>query len=177
MGKYYISMKDEAGNAAIYVYDFAANQWMKDDDLDIEEFISTKSGELYGRTKVRVIGFGNSNNNLGLQKTTSEEYVEWFAESGAFGIETPDRKAISRIAVRASIAFGAELRLDVNYDDESRWNELRREKGIEKGDGKIRTYIFPVIPAVCDTMRIRISGVGKVHIYSISKCVDEGGRV
>lgn len=108
MGRYYISMKDEKGKAAIYIYDFSTNMWTKDEEMLIEEFISTKSGELYGRTKVQIVGFGNSNNNLGLMAMEEENRVDWYLESGEYGYNTPDRKRVSRIAVRASIAFDAD---------------------------------------------------------------------
>lgn len=177
MGKYYVSMKDEDGQAAVYVYDFTSGLWMKDEDLDIEEFIGTKDGELYGRTKVQIMGFGNANDGLGLEKTEAEERVEWYVESGALGQGTPNQRLVSRIAVRASIALDAELRISVSYDDEDRWNDVKRERGIEAGDGKVRTYLFPVIPVRSDGMRIRLSGIGKVNIYSIAFLTEEGGDV
>ena len=178
MSKYYISMKDEKGRASVYVYDFTANQWMKDEDMDIEEFISTKSGQLYGRTRVNVIGFGNSSEDLGLDKSDGQEgKVEWFLESGELGHNSPDPKQMSRIAIRAALEFGSMLKLSISYDDESRWHEQIMEKGFETGDGRIRTYVFPIIPAMCDTMKYRISGIGKARIYSIAMQVEDGGEV
>lgn len=178
MSKYYISMKDEQGKTAIYVYDFTANQWMKDEDLDIDEFISTKSGHLYGRTKVNVIGFGNASDDLGLEKEDEQEgKVSWYLESGELGHNSPDPKQMSRIAIRAALDFGAMMKLSISYDDESRWHEQTLEKGFETGDGKIRTYVFPIIPAMCDTMKYRISGVGKARIYSIAMQVEDGGEI
>ena len=178
MSKYYISMKDEKGRASVYVYDFTANQWMKDEDMDIEEFISTKSGQLYGRTRVNVIGFGNSSEDLGLDKSEEQEgKVEWFLESGELGHNSPDPKQMSRIAIRAALEFGSMLKLSISYDDESRWHEQIMEKGFETGDGRIRTYVFPIIPAMCDTMKYRISGIGKARIYSIAMQVEDGGEV
>lgn len=91
------------GRQAIYVYDFTANQWMKDEDLDIDEFISTKSGHLYGRTKVNVIGFGNASDDLGLEKEDEPEgKVSWYLESGELGHNSPDPKQMSRIAIPGS---------------------------------------------------------------------------
>ena len=178
MSKYYISMKDEKGRASVYVYDFTANQWMKDEDMDIDEFISTKSGQLYGRTRVNVIGFGNSSEDLGLDKSEEQEgKVEWFLESGELGHSSPDPKQMSRIAIRAALEFGSMLKLSISYDDESRWHEQIMEKGFETGDGRIRTYVFPIIPAMCDTMKYRISGIGKARIYSIAMQVEDGGEV
>lgn len=177
MGKYYISMKDEDGQAAVYVYDFSTNIWVKDESLDIEEFIGTKDGELYGRTKVQIIGFGNSNDGLGLKRTEADERVEWYVESGILGQGTPNQRRVSRIAVRASIALNAELKLSVSYHDEDRWNDIKRERGIETGDGKVRTYLFPIIPVRSDGMRIRLSGIGSVNIYSVTFLTEEGGDV
>lgn len=178
MSKYYISMKDEQGKAAIYVYDFTVNQWMKDEELKIDEFISTKSGQLYGRTKVQVIGFGNASEDLGLERETEpEKEVEWYIETGEFGHSTPDRKKVSRIAIRAEAEYGSELKVSVSYDGAERWRENRLEKGFETGNGKIQTYLFPILPVSCDTMKLRISGVGKVRIFGIAKQVENGGKI
>lgn len=178
MSKYYASMKDdETGNFAIYVYDFKTNLWMKDDDLEIEEFVSTKSGELYGRTKTGIVSFGNENDNLGLEPVTgAKETVEWFVETGNYGYDSPDRKNVKNIKIRAAVPFDGRLKLEVYYDDSGKWNEYWIEKGGVNSDGKIRTFEIPIRPVSCDTMRLKLSGVGKVEIYSIFKVVEDGGR-
>ncbi len=178
MSKYYASMKEvSTGEYAIYVYDFKTNLWMKDEKMEIQEFISTKSGELYGRTKVGIISFGNENNSLGMQPVTgTAETVKWFVETGDCGIDSPDKKFVKNIKVRAAIHFGARLKLEVYYDDSGKWHEHWIDKGGINSDGKIRTYEVPIMPVNCDTMRIRLSGIGKVEIFSIAKTVEDGGK-
>lgn len=174
MSKYYISMKDEKGIHSIYVYDFKTNVWMRDEEMQIIEFVSTKSGELYGRTKVGIVSFGNNNENLGLQTVNgAKETVEWFVETGTYGFETPDKKKITDIRIRAAVYFGARMKLEVYYDDSSKWNEYWIDKGGVNSDGKIRSFNIPIIPVNCDTMKMRLSGIGKVEIYSISKKVED----
>lgn len=178
MSKYYASMKDDiTGKYAIFVYDFKTNLWMKDDELAIEEFISTKSGELYGRTKTGIISFGNENDSLGLNEVPgAKETVVWFVETGNIGFDSPDRKYVKNIKIRAAIPFGARLKLEVYYDDSSKWNEYWIDKGGANSDGRIRTFEIPIQPVNCDTMRMRLSGIGKVEIYSIFKTIEDGGR-
>lgn len=176
MSKYYASMKED-GKHAIYVYDFKTNLWMRDEEVEIEEFVSTKSGELYGRTKIGIISFGNENDNLGLEPVVGEEeVVEWFAETGNFGFDSPDRKFVTNIKIRAAVEFGARMKLEVYYDDAGKWKEHWIDKGGMSSDGKVRTFEIPILPVNCDTMRMRLSGIGKVEIYSIAKKIEDGGR-
>lgn len=177
MSKYYISMKDEKGKYAIFIYDFKTSLWIRDDELEIEEFISTKSGELYGRTKVGIIRFGNDNENLGLKTVErEEEKVSWFAETGIIGLDSPNRKYVKNIKIRAAVSFGARLKMEVYYDDKGKWHEYWLERGSADGDGKIRTYEIPIMPVKCDTMKIRFSGIGKTEIYSIYKEIEDGEK-
>lgn len=177
MSKYYISMKDESGKFSIFVYDFKTSLWVKDDDLEVEEFISTKSGELYGRTKVGIIRFGNDNKNLGLSKEDAEEgKVQWYIESGNIGLDSPKKKYIKNIRVRAAVYPGSKMKMEVYYDDSGKWHEHWIETGNNHGDGKIKTYEIKMISEKCDTMRMRISGVGKAEIYSIYKEVEDGEK-
>lgn len=175
MGKYYASMKDRNGEFWIFVYDFRTNLWVKDEKLHIEEFISTKSGELYGRTDVAIISFGNKNDALGLLEIPrEEETVSWFAELGTYGLDSPDKKFVKEIKIRAAVYPGAKLKVEVYYDDKNKWNEYWVEKAGINGDGKIKTYKVPIIPVNCDTMKIKLSGIGKVEIYSLAKDVEDG---
>lgn len=176
MSKYYISMKDEKGIDAIYVYDFKTNIWVRDEEMQIEEFVSTKSGELYGRTKTGIVNFGNDNDNLGLQEVKGEEEIEWMAETGNYGFDSPDRKFVTNIKIRAAIHFGARMKLEVYYDDSNKWHEYWIDKGGVNSDGKIRNFEIPILPVSCDTMRMRLSGIGKVEIFSIAKKVEDAGR-
>lgn len=173
MSKYYISMKDEKGHA-IYVYDFNSSLWVRDEEMQIEEFVSTKSGELYGRTKVGIICFGNENDNLGLQeKNAEQEKVEWYAESGTYGIDLADKKRIGEIKIRAAIHHGARMKVAVYYDDSGKWNEYWVDKAGINSDGKIRSFTVPIIPVSCDTMKMKLYGVGKIEIYSILREVEK----
>lgn len=175
MSKYYVSMKEDTGMYAIYVYDFKSNLWVRDEEMQIEEFVSTKSGELYGRTRTGIISFGNDNDNLGLQEVSGEETVEWFAESGNYGFDSPDKKSVTNIKIRAAVHHGARMKLSVYYDDNNKWKEYWIDKGGINSDGRIRSFEIPILPVNCDTMRMRLSGIGKVEIFSIAKKVEDGG--
>lgn len=177
MSKYYMSALDEdTGEYAIYVYDFKKNLWMRDELMQILEFVGTKSGELYGRTKTGIVCFGNRDESIGLEGEEQQENLEWFVEMANYGFDSPERKFVSGIKIRAAVHFNARMKLEVYYDDSGKWNEHWIEKGGFNSDGKIRTFEVPILPVCCDTMRLRLSGVGKVEIYSILKKVEEAGR-
>ena len=161
--KYYISMKDAAGEASLMVYDTAKGMWHKEDDLSPSAFCSCR-GELYAIAGGKIITM------LGSGKADSES-VEWMAQTGEIGISTPDMKYISRLTVRLLLDVGSEVRLLAQYDFSDAWEELCVLQGTS-----LRSYSVPIRPKRCDHMKLRIAGVGNVKIYSITKTIEQGSE-
>ena len=67
---------------------------------------------------------------------------------------------------------GASVRIDIKCDGVGEWQEKARFSVTNK-----RSFSVPIIPRRCDTMRLRISGIGGCRIYSISKIVEKGSEL
>ena len=163
--KYYISMRDyEKWN--LFVYDTAKGMWHKEDDLHAKAFCSCR-GELYciadGDTNIRTI-LGSGEKDSGP--------VEWMAETGTIGIYTPDKKYVSRMAVRMSLEVGTRVYFYAQYDSSGIWEYMFAMNGVS-----LRSFTVPIRPKRCDHMKIRIVGEGEAKIYSISKTIEQGSDI
>lgn len=164
--KYYISMKDHADQWSLFVYDTAKGMWHKEDDLHAKAFCSCR-GELYyieeDEKKIgTILGSGNPGENT----------VEWMAETGTLGIYTPDKKYVSRLTVRMSLALGTRVHFYAQYDSCGEWEHLFTMNGMN-----LRSFAVPIRPKRCDHMKLRIIGDGDAKIYSIAKTIEQGSDI
>lgn len=159
---YYIAMKDRNGAWTMFTYDTAKRIWHKEDAVKPMAF-AVKDGELYyideeSSELVCVSG----------AEGTEETSLAWMAESGVIGFEQAGQKYISRFVFRAELEKGAELRLEIRYD-EGPW----QKRGCFTRPG-LGSFVLPVMPRRCDHLRIRLSGHGGVKIYSMAKYLEQG---
>ena len=169
--KYYISMKDESGNYHLFVYDTKKGMWHREDDTQAIEFCNCR-GELYfiddgeyddeNRVIKTVRGTGNAH----------ESSVEWSAETGIIGTESPDKKYISRIDVRLLLNIGTKVTIYAEYDSSGAWEHILTMDGTS-----LRTFSVPVRPKRCDHLRLKIAGTGDVKIFSICKTIAQGSDI
>ena len=104
--------------------------------------------------------------------TKETDKIAWYAESGVIGTSMPDKKYISSIVVRMSLAIGTEVKFFAEYDSCGEWEALATV------DGKtLRSFSLPMKPKRCDHFRLRIEGVGEAKIYSITKTIEQGSDV
>ncbi len=164
--KYYISMKDFEDHWSLFVYDTAKGMWHREDDLHAKAFCSCRNDLYYlsdGDTNIRtILGSG----------TQDEAPVEWMAETGTLGIYTPDKKYVSRLSVRMSLALGTRVYFYAQYDSSGEWEHLFTMTGTS-----LRSFAVPIRPKRCDHMKIRIVGKGDAKIYSISKTIEQGSDI
>lgn len=164
--KYYISMRDTAGEYHLFVYDTAKDMWHKEDDLAVKAFCSCRN-ELYyyersdgGSVPIKtLLGSGE-------QDTAP---VSWMAETGAIGVDSPDKKYISKLNIRLSLDVGTRVYIYIQYDSMGDWERAATITGTT-----LRSFTLPVRPKRCDHMRIRIVGDGDAKIYSITKTIEQG---
>lgn len=161
--KYYISMRDEQGEYSLFVYDTKRGLWHKEDDLAVSMFCPCRN-ELYfipkdGKEIKTLFGSG----------TEDEEAVEWMAETGALGVSSPDKKYISRLNVRMSLAIGSVVRFYIQYDSEGEWHHAATMTGTV-----MKPFSMPIRPRRCDHFKLRIVGKGEAKIYSITKTIEQG---
>lgn len=169
LGKYYISMKDEKEVPHFFVYDSRKGLWHKEDNLELEEFVSNTSGELYGRSGIKIYGF-NTSSDLGQTAEASEDEVEWMAETGELVFGYIDRVYVSRISVRASVAPHSFIDVYIQYDDDDKWRKIQTLTG----EGHVETYLLAITNERRDSVKMRLEGKGESKVYAISYQIDEG---
>ena len=164
--KYYISMKDATDEYNLFVYDTAKGLWHKEDNTQVGSFCSCR-GDMYyidcADKKIKTIT--NSEN-------TEETAVSWMAETGVLGTSMPDKKYISRLLVRMSLAIGTKVTFSIQYDSMGEWEKLFTMVGTS-----LRTFNVPIRPRRCDHFRLRIEGLGEAKIFSITKTNEQGSDV
>lgn len=175
--KYYISMKDKQDAWNQFVYDTKMGTWYKEDAFRALG---------YGSVEDELFAIDEENNTL-VAITGSmgqvEQLIEWSATFGLHGAEygrggyggriradITNRSYMSRFVLRISIEKGTTIYLDIQYDDGD-WERMGEIKGT-----KMDSYLIPVVPKRCDHLRFRVTGKGKMRIYSISRKIEEGGE-
>lgn len=164
--KYYISMFDMNEVHHLFVYDTLKGMWNREDNTKALVFCACK-GDLYyidaADKKIKsVLGSG--------VKDISP--VQWMAETGVIGTDSPDKKYISRIDVRMKIEVGARVFFFIQYDSSGAWEQLFTMVG-----DNLRSFSVPIRPKRCDHLRLRIEGVGNANIYSICKTIEQGSDI
>ena len=163
--KYYVSMLDnDEGVYNLFVFDTKKGLWHKEDNTRVVDFCNCR-GNLYyidyADNKIKTVRGGGDE--------IDSAPVEWMAETGIIGTDSPDKKYISRIDVRMSLTFGAKVYFYVEYDSEEGWEHLYTMAGTT-----LKSFAVPIRPKRCDHLRLRIVGEGDAKIYSICKTVEQG---
>lgn len=161
--KYYISMLNSRNEAGFFVLDTAKGMWHREDGTKVLQFCE-HSDEMYfideADGSIRTV-FGSGNEQ--------EETFEWMAETGDLGIDTAEKKYISRIVIRMSLEIGSTLSIDVQYDSSGIWEHISCITGTT-----LRSFSIPVRPRRCDHFRLRFRGRGGAKIFSMVKTLERG---
>lgn len=178
--KYYISMwrTDGEGNTydpVLYALDTEKGLWHKEDEIECESMASDVDNLYFvemgrrGDTVTHTIKAVRIPDDVDASAHGESSMIPWYAETGIIGLESPDAKYVSRLAIRMHLDAGATVRVLVQYDSSGYWKQIA---GTEAAT--MRTVTMPVIPARCDHMRLRLEGVGGCKVYSITKTVENG---
>ena len=171
--KYYLSLwrATETGTTDrhLYVLDTSKGLWHREDATECESM--APAGDNMYFVAVNREGDTVTHTIMTVEPTegmTPEEIedsrIQWYAESGIIGLETPDAKYMTRMAIRLRMDAGASVRLSVQYDSIGPW---RHVVGTETSI--MKTVTVPVTPARCDHLRIRLDGAGGCQVFSITK--------
>lgn len=162
-GKYYVMLADENDdNTVLMVYDSKRNIWHKEDDLYVDLFCPVTNDIFYldeDKSLRALFGTGG----------TDDTPIEWYAETGQYGLSQIDSKYISRLNIRLSLEVGANAIVSIQYDNSGVWERLCNV--VRKN---INPFTLPIKPRRCDHFRIRLEGKGGVKVYSISKTLEQG---
>lgn len=186
-GKYYVSMwiTDPWGGVrepALYVWDTERGLWHMEDSVECESMASDgdnlyfvevtrkESGVSHTIKAVRIPDYMNQLEVTDAEKEKS--MIPWYAETGIIGLETPDAKYISKLAIRLHMEAGATVRVMVQYNSTGYWKQIMATEA-----PAMKTVTMPVMPARCDHMRLRLEGVGGCKVYSITKTMENAEEV
>lgn len=170
LDRYYVSMKDGAGKAHLFVYDTSTGMWAKEDNTDAMMFC--KSGdELYyidnADKKLKSI-----RGTLPFEDGAEEDDIDWYAESGNIGFSMPDKKHLAKLQIRLSMELGTNVCIYLQYDSSGNWEHVCNLSGTGT-----RSFIVPIIPRRCDHFKYMVAGRGGCKIFSVTKTIEEGSEL
>lgn len=165
--KYYISMMDDPTNKYhLFVLDTARGLWHREDSVQAVQFCEYM-GELY------YIDYDT--NQIHTVKGTGykdDRAVEWEAITGILGMNTPDKKYISRIDIRMMLSIGSSISIYAEYDSMGGWHHLLTKDGVS-----LQSFSLPIKPNRCDHFRLKIVGRGDAKIFSLCKNLEKGSEM
>ena len=165
--KYYISMTDVNEHSHLFVFDTMKGMWNREDETNAVDFCTSR-GELFyidiADKKIKTV--------MGSHTYEAKKDIEWMAETGILGTDSPDKKYISRIDVRMLLDIDSEVLFKIQYDSIGEWIPLYTARGTS-----LRSFTVPIRPHRCDHLRLRIEGKGDAKIFSIAKTIEQGSEV
>lgn len=167
-GKYYISMKNSAGEWGLYVYDSLLGIWLREDSLHAVSFAAV-DGELFCLdSDGRLIALTGS---IG----TPETGVNWSAESGIMYFLQPEHKYLHRLSLRLTMGAGSSVKAEIEYDSSGEWETAGQLSNT--GTERPRAMELPLLPLRCDHLRLRISGSGDVRLHALHRYLETGSEL
>lgn len=160
--KYYISMQDKMAQHHLFVYDTQRHLWHREDDLQVRHFCN-RDDKLYAAADTRIWVVAGKE---------GDEVVSWLAQTAPLSPEDPNRRYISRIIPRLLLEQGSRIRFSVRYDGKGGWYTL----GTVTGAG-LRSFSLPLATRRCEFLELRIQGVGKAKIYSLTLIKEQGSEL
>lgn len=167
-GKYYISMKNSAGEWGLYIYDSLLGIWLREDSLHAVSFAAV-DGELFCLdSDGRLIALTGS---IG----TPETGVNWSAESGIMYFLQPEHKYLHRLSLRLTMGAGSSVKAEIEYDSSGEWETAGQLSNT--GTERPRAMELPLLPRRCDHLRLRISGSGDVRLHALHRYLETGSEL
>ena len=170
--RYYISMKDEKGTPAMFVFDTKNGMWCKEDNTDALYFCKHGDDLYYIDTADKKMKSVRGTLLYDVAEKSTEGNFDWFVESGVVGYSTPDNKYVANINLRITLEFGTNVDFYLQYDSGDAWEH----KFNMSGTGT-RTFSVPIIPKRCDHFKYKLTGKGGCKIHSITKTMEQGSDV
>lgn len=166
--KYYLHLRNNryAAKGRIYVLDTALGLWHAEGEDKIESMAE------YGDDMLMIRVDGDTHDILTVKPGTNPEgAVTWMCETGNIGMESPDRKYITRLTVKLSAELGSKVRVSILYDSVGTWKQIFATEM-----AGVRPVTVPILPMPCDHFKLRIEGKGPCRIYNITKTMREGAE-
>lgn len=179
LNKYYVCLEDQDGAHLMLVYDTRQGVWVKEDDTQAL-FMAGVGSDLYFIDADGYLWSVNGNIADYAQEAAEETDppypepdFEWMLETGDIGLDTPDNKYISGIQIMAAAEDGASLKIEMNYDGSELWKTVHTFVMMPAKN----VVALPFHTPRCYSMKLRMTGTGKISIYSITKTIETGSDV
>lgn len=164
--KLYLGLTDGTGRPSLLVYDTAHRMWHREDELAVTH-LHTAHGHLFYVADGRM----GLINGEPIAPAVAALFGEppgwdgdflWDCQLTDMGHDSPDPRYLRSLTLRASVAEGGYLEVAVMPDSCGTWQTV----GLigPRSMGRIR---LPVSLAVCDHMRLRLSGKGACIVRSL----------
>lgn len=161
---YYIQLTPNQDGPRIYHYDGMRGIWTVEDSPNIDSMALTEGAETL-LPSIIAMTTGKALTTLkgpGGPWAENTAAVASFVEFADFTMESPNRKAVSKLLLRLSLA-STSVTVKIQYDSSGTWKSVATLT--EAGN---RSYYLPVVPHRCDHFRIRIEATGEWALHSLA---------
>ena len=156
-GKYYLALPGRG----VLCYDLASGLWHREDAAAVLGFAET-GGTLYAQMRDGSVWRMAGEEVAG----TAEESVAWQAVTGEIALRTGAGSYVGGLYLRAMLEAGSTMKIEASYDESGSFQTVYEIAGAAK-----RTYELPILPRLCESMRLRLSGQGDMRVYRLEKQV------
>ena len=160
--KYYVSMRS-GDEWHLYVYDVLKGIWLREDATHAID-LAKHEGSVYF--------LGADGGLYKIDRDAPKEDMEWSATFCPFNETMDERKGYARFNLRIDMAAGAWLAVDIKTDLDEVWKEYYITH-----NERARTISVPIIPTRCDSVSIRVRGLGDCTVKALIRELTVGGDV
>lgn len=160
--KYYVSMRS-GDEWHLYVYDVLKGIWLREDATHAID-LAKHEGSVYF--------LGEDGGLYKIDRDAPKDDMEWSATFCPFNETMDERKGYARFNLRIDMAAGAWLAVDIKTDLDEVWKEYYITH-----NERARTISVPIIPTRCDSVSIRVRGLGDCTVKALIRELTVGGDV
>ena len=157
--RYYVSMLDENGAPTLFVLDTDTGLWFREDATALGQ-TAEYDGKLWftqADGSVRIV-----------DPNESTAGVRWSAETGDLLPALQTKRYVSRVQLRLRLEPNAAARIYASRDG-GPWEYHGEVLGSRRG-----SRVFAFLPRRCETLRLRLEGVGGMRLESLSYLTEAG---
>lgn len=158
---------DTEARNELLVYDTRLQVWHREDNI-IPNAMAGDGSVLYLSTHT---GIWEADWD-GVSEAPEPDF-QWSAETGDYGLSSPNRAYTSRFLLRLSMLRGSWADLYIQYDSTGVWEH----QGHIVCGPWLQTVSVPVIPRRCDHLRFKLVGHGDCKLFAIARQVKEGSDI
>lgn len=163
---YYLSVKAQDDSYSLFNLDTTKGVWHREDDTRLTQtadrgdvlYMLTEDGRLLTPGALAELDEGELEGDL-----------TWEIVSGAIGYQRAEQEYLLRLIPRIKLELGGSALVHVMFDDNGEWQRVACIEGNGTQSMKV-----PVKPRRCDHFRIKLSGIGKATLYTITREIERG---